>query len=52
VDTIYKAMTPDELRRAIDRNRKLMKEAAKHLEFLKAEEYKQEIVRLEGMLNK
>ena len=52
VDTIYKAMTPDELRRAINRNRKLMKEAAKHLEFLKAEEYKQEIVRLEGMLNK
>ena len=50
VDTIYNAMTPDELRRAIDRNRKLMKEAAKHLEFLKAEEYKQEVVRLEALL--
>ena len=50
VDTIYNAMTPDEIRRAIDRNRKLMKEAAKHLEFLKAEEYKQEIVRLEALL--
>ena len=43
-------MTPDEIRRAIDRNRKLMKDAAKHLEFLKAEEYKQEIVRLEALL--
>jgi excinuclease ABC subunit B len=51
-DTIYNAMTPDELRRAIERNRKLMKDAAKQLEFLKAEEYKQEIIRLEDLLNK
>jgi excinuclease ABC subunit B len=49
-DSIYNAMTPDELRRAIERNRKLMKDAAKHLEFLKAEEYKQEIIRLEDLL--
>ena len=50
VDTVYNAMTPDELHRAIERNRKLMKEAAKHLDFLKAEEYKQEVVRLEDLL--
>ena len=50
-DTIYNAMTADELRRAIDRNRKLMKEAAKKLEFLQAEQYKQEVVRLEELLN-
>ena len=49
-DTIYNAMSPDELRRAIDRNRKLMREAAKKLEFLQAEEYKQEVVRLEELL--
>jgi len=43
-------MTPDELRRAIERNRKQMKEAAKRLDFLKAEEFKQEVVRLEALL--
>lgn len=50
VDTIYNAMTPEELRRAIDRNRKLMKDAAKSLDFLKAEEYKKEVLRLEDLL--
>ncbi|NLV52529.1 MAG: excinuclease ABC subunit UvrB [Bacteroidales bacterium] len=50
LDTVYNAMTAEEIRRAIDRNRKLMKEAAKSLEFLKAEEYKQEVVRLEELL--
>lgn len=49
-DTIYNSMTADELRRAIERNRKLMKEAAKKLEFLQAEEYKQEVIRLEDLL--
>ena len=49
-DPIYNAMTADELRRAIDRNRKLMKEAAKKLEFLQADQYKQEVVRLEELL--
>lgn len=51
-DTIYNAMTPEEIRHAIDYNRKLMKEAAKKLEFLQAEEYRKEIVRLEGLLAK
>ena len=50
VDTIYNSMTPDEIHRAIERNRKMMKDAAKRMEFLKAEEYKQEIVRLERAL--
>ena len=49
-DTIYNSMTADEIRRAIERNRKLMKEAAKKLEFLQAEQYKQEVVRLEDLL--
>lgn len=49
-DPIYNAMTKDEIQNAINRSRKLMKEAAKKLEFLKAEEYRQEVVRLEEML--
>lgn len=51
-DPIYNAMTAEELRKAIERNRKLMKEAAKKMEFLQAEEYKQEVVRLEDLLSK
>lgn len=49
-DPVYKAMSHDELRRAIERNRKRMKEAARNLEFLRAEEYKQEVLRLEKLL--
>lgn len=49
-DTIYNCMSQDEIRHAIDHNRRLMKEAAKKLEFLMAEQYKQEIVRLENLL--
>ena len=49
-DTVYNAMTADELRRAIERNRKQMKEAAKKLEFLQAEQYRQEVIRLEDLL--
>lgn len=49
-DTIYNSMTKEEIKHAIDHNRKLMKEAAKNLEFLIAEQYKQEVVRLEAML--
>lgn len=51
-DPIYNAMTKEEISKAIDRNRKLMKDAAKKMEFLKAEEYKQEAIRLEDLLNK
>lgn len=51
VDTVYSAMTADEIRHAIERNRKLMREAAKKLEFLQADQYKQEVVRLQDLLN-
>ena len=49
-DSIYNAMTADELEKAILRNRKLMKEAAKKMEFMQAEEYKQEVIRMEDLL--
>lgn len=49
-DSIYNAMTADELEKAILRNRKLMKEAAKKMEFMQAEEYKQEVIRMEELL--
>ncbi len=51
-DPIYNAMTAEELKNAIERNRKLMKDAAKKMEFLQAEEYKQEVIRLEDMMKK
>ena len=51
VDSVYAAMSPDQLKAAAERCRKKMKEAAKQLEFLKAEEYRKEMVRLEDMLN-
>ena len=44
-------MSPDQLKAAAERCRKKMKEAAKQLEFLKAEEYRKEMVRLEDMLS-
>ncbi|MBQ0022300.1 MAG: excinuclease ABC subunit UvrB [Prevotellaceae bacterium] len=50
VDTIYSKMTKDEILHSIEHNRKLMKDAAKNLDFLIAEQYKQEVVRLEKML--
>ncbi len=49
-DSIYNAMTADELEKAILRNRKLMKEAAKKMAFMQAEEYKQEVIRMEELL--
>ena len=51
VDSVYAAMSPDQLKAAAERCRKKMKEAAKQLEFLKAEEYRKEMVRLEDMLS-
>lgn len=51
VDSVYAAMSPEQLKAAAERCRKKMKEAAKQLEFLKAEEYRKEMVRLEDMLN-
>lgn len=51
VDSVYAAMSPDQLKAAAERCRKRMKEAAKQLEFLKAEEYRKEMVRLEDKLS-
>ncbi len=51
IDSVYAAMSPDQLKAAAERCRKKMKEAAKQLEFLKAEEYRKEMVRLEDMLS-
>ena len=51
VDSVYAAMSPDQLKASVERCRKKMKEAAKQLEFLKAEEYRKEMVRLEDMLS-
>ncbi len=51
VDSVYAAMSPEQLKAAAERCRKKMKEAAKQLEFLKAEEYRKEMVRLEDMLS-
>lgn len=49
-DTVYSKMTKEEISHAIDHNRKLMRDSAKKLDFLAAEEYKQEVVRLEKLL--
>lgn len=51
VDSVYGAMSPAELKAAAERCRKKMKEAAKQMEFLKAEEYRQEVSRIEAMLD-
>lgn len=51
VDSVYGAMSPAELKAAVERCRKKMKEAAKQMEFLKAEEYRQEVSRIEAMLD-
>lgn len=48
-DSIYNSMTQEEITHAIEHNRKLMKEAAKKMEFLEAESYRQEILRLEKL---
>lgn len=48
-DSIYNSMTQEEIAHAIEHNRKLMKEAAKKMEFLEAESYRQEILRLEKL---
>jgi excinuclease ABC subunit B len=43
-------MAQDEIREAINRNRKLMKEAAKRMEFLDAARFRDEIISLEKLL--
>lgn len=49
-DPIIRKMTPEQIRKAIDTNTKLMKEAATQLDFIQAAQYRDEIARLQELL--
>lgn len=49
-DPIIKCMSKEELRKSIENTTQLMKQAAKDLDFLQAAQYRDEIIRLQGML--
>ena len=49
-DPIICSMTEEQLRKSIDNTIKLMKEAAKRMEFLQAAQYRDELVRLQEQL--
>ena len=49
-DPIIKRMSKEELRKSIENTTQLMKQAAKDLDFLQAAQYRDEIIRLQGML--
>jgi len=49
-DPVVQYMTKQDLEKAITRTRKLMLDAAKKLEFLEAAQYRDELLKLEGML--
>lgn len=49
-DPVYKFMGKDELKKAIEQNKKKMKKAAKDLDFIEAARYRDEISALEKML--
>lgn len=51
-DPIVKTMTAEQLERSISNTTLLMKQAAKKLDFLQAAQYRDEIVRLQGLLEK
>lgn len=44
-------MSKDDIKKAIEKTKKLMKDAAKKMEFLEAAQYRDEIIRLEDLLN-
>ena len=44
-------MSKDDIKKAIEKNKKLMKDAAKKMDFLEAAQYRDEIIRLEDLLN-
>ena len=48
-DPIVSYMSADQLKRSIDRTRKLMQEAAKNLDFIQAAQYRDELIRLEDI---
>lgn len=49
-DPIIRIMTPEQLEKSIANTTKLMKEAAKRLDFIQAAQYRDEIVRLKSLL--
>ena len=49
-DPIIKKMSQDQLRKSIDNTTKLMKQAAKNLDFIQAAQYRDEILRLQQLL--
>lgn len=49
-DPIVKRMSEEELRKSIENTTRLMKQAAKDLDFLQAAQYRDEIIRLQGLL--
>ena len=51
-DPVVQYMTKKQLEKAISKTRKAMMEAAKKLEFLEAAQYRDELIKLEEMLNK
>ncbi|WP_430809996.1 MULTISPECIES: excinuclease ABC subunit UvrB [unclassified Carboxylicivirga] len=50
-DPVVEYMTGDALKKAIEKTRKEMQKAAKELDFITAAQYRDEIKRLEGLLN-
>lgn len=50
-DPVVKYMNADALNKSIENNRKLMRKAAKELDFITAAQYRDEIARLEELLN-
>ena len=51
-DPILRKMNAEQIDKCIENTRRLMKEAAKNLDFLQAAQYRDELVRLEEMKNK
>ena len=49
-DPIIRSMTPEQLEKSIANTTKLMKDAAKRLDFIQAAQYRDEIVRLKSLL--
>ena len=50
-DPIIKKMSQEQLRKSIDNTTKLMKQAAKNLDFIQAAQYRDEILRLQQLLS-
>jgi len=49
-DPIVQYMSPEQLKKSIERTRKLMQEAAKKLDFLEAVQYRDELLKMEDYL--